>query len=261
MPREAPLALHARARGVPLADVAEVMQIEGATEGTLDLDATMSGTRVEPVADLRAELRGALVRGVRLDTLRATGRAAADRLGVTARLGPSETPSLVANVSLPLRLGFNGERTAFVSDGAISGSVRADSLGLGVFEALTGGANGNRGRLATDLAISGTWQRPEINGTLQVRGGQLALEALGDARWRNVRADVRFVGDSIAVDSVSASSSNQGRTGRADVNGWMKLTDRQNPLIDFQWRSREFHAFSRAGVADVESASMVSARR
>lgn len=251
-PRAGQLALQARARGVPLADLAEVMQLDGATEGSLDLDATMSGTRAAPVGDLRAELRGGLVRGVRLDTLRFTGRAAADRLALAARLGPAAQPSLVADLTLPLHLGLNGTRTGFVADGPLSGTLRADSLGIGIFEGFTRGTTGYRGLLAMNLAVGGTWARPELDGALRVRDAQLALAALGDVRWRGVQADVRFDGDSIAVDSVTATSVDGGRTGRAAVTGWVKLSDRSNPMLDLSWRSRGFHAFSRPGVADVD---------
>lgn len=258
LPHDAALGLHARARRVPLADLAEVMQLAGATEGSLDFDATVTGTRAAPTAELRGELRGGLVRGLRLDTLRAVGRAVADRLALTAQLGSPARPSLVADVSLPMRLGLNGARTGFIADGPVTGTVRADSLGLEVFESLTRGARGpngatsDPGRLAIDVALGGTWRRPELNGDLSVRGGQLALEALGDVRWRNVRADVHFLGDSIAVDSITATSSTEGRTGRAAVAGWVKVSDREDPELDLTWRSRAFHAFSRQGVADVD---------
>ena len=252
-PRLATLDLRARTRALPVADIAEVLQLDGAAEGVLDLDARATGTRAAPVAELRAELRDGLVRGVRLDTLRLTAATAgADRLGLSATLGSQAAPQLVTRGTLPFRLGLDGASTGFLADGPLTATVRADSLPLALFEALTGGPNGYRGQLAANLDVSGTWRRPAIHGDLRLRDGQFALAELGNARWRAVQADIKFVGDSIAVDSVTAMSVRDGRTGRAAIAGWMKLLDRNNPLLDFTFRSREFHAFARPDVADID---------
>ena len=255
-PRGSLIGLRVNTRSLPLADIAELLQLEGAAEGTLALDATVSGTRAAPVADLRVELRGALIRGVRLDTLRATARAAADQLQMNATLGALSAPTMVAEGVLPLRLGFNGTSSAFLPDGIVRGTLRSDSMHLAAFEALTGGTTGgttgDRGRLSMDLAVGGTWRRPVLNGSARVRNGQLALAPLGDVRWRNVGADIRFIDDSVSVDSVTATSVSDGRTGRAAIAGWMKFADRDNPEFDLTWRSREFNSFARRDVADVD---------
>lgn len=253
MPREGNAGLRGRTRALPLADLAELLQLEGRTEGLLDLDAALGGTRAAPELTARAELRGALVRGLRLDTLRLDARAVADRLELTAGLGAARAPALRAEASLPLRLAFDDPRgSRFVPDGAVRGSLRADSLGFDVFEAWTRGVTTQRGRLAFDLALGGTWERPRLDGRLTARDGTLTVEPLGGVRWRNVRADVGFHGDSAAIDSISATTSTEGRDGRAVVSGWVSFADRDDPRFDLRARSRAFHAFGRADVADVD---------
>lgn len=251
-PRTGPMGLRFAARALPLADVSELLQLDGASAGHADVDLVLEGTRHAPEVGGRAELRNALVSGIRLDTLRLTGRAVADQLQLSAILGPSDAPSLRAEGTLPLRVGFNGTRTTWLDGGPVRGSVHADSLSLGIFEALTDDVTGYPGRLALDVRLGGTWGRPTLDGELNVRDGVLALGPLGDVRWHDVGADVAFIGDSVAVREVSAMSSVDGRTGRARVSGWMSIADRENPLLDLRWNSREFHAFARPGVADVD---------
>lgn len=253
-PRPLGQGLVASARGVPLTDLAELLQLDGETEGRLDLEAVLAGTRAAPEATGRAELRGALVRGLRLDTLRLEARAVADRLDLTAVLGPRAAPALQAEVALPLRLALDGTGPAarFVPDGPVRGRVRADSLGFGVLEAWTRGLPPSRGRVAFDLALGGTWARPRLDGRLTARDGALLVAPLGDVRWRNVRADVAFFGDSAVIDSLSATTSTEGRDGRAVVSGWFSFADREDPRFDLRFRGRGFHAFSRRDVADVD---------
>lgn len=253
MPRTGEASLHIAARALPLADVAELLQLDGTTEGHADLDVALQGTRSAPVLGGSAELRGALVRGVRLDTLRLTGRAAADQLQVTAMLGPSRAPTMrVEGSMLPLRIGFNGTRTGWLPEGPVRVTVRSDSLSLGIFEDFTRDITGDPGSLALNVDVGGTWRRPTLDGALRVRNGTVAFTPLGNVRWRNVEADIGFAGDSIAVRSVVATSSVEGRTGRANISGWMKLTDRENPRLDLTYHSQGFHVFARPGVADVD---------
>lgn len=251
-PRSGEMGLRFAARSLPLADVSELLQLDGASGGHADLDLVFEGTRHDPAASGRAELRDALVSGIRLDTLRLTGRAVADQLQVSATLGPARAPVLTAEGTLPLRLGFNGQRTTWLPEGPVRGNVHTDSLDLGIFEAFTEPGAGHPGHLALDVDVGGTWRRPTLDGALAVHDGVLAFEPLGAVRWHDVEADVAFIGDSVAVREVSAASSADGRTGRARVSGWMGIADRENPVLDLTWNSREFHAFARPGVADVD---------
>ncbi len=252
LPATDSLGLRLVARDVPVADIAELLQRDGYREGRFDLTAGLTGTRAAPVLAAEGELRRALVRGVRLDTLRATGRLAADQLDVRASLGPRAAPVATGDVLLPFRFGLDGREIGMRPNGPITGRLRADSLGLDLFETLTRGASGARGTLAVQLAASGTWDRPSFDGGLRVRNGFLAPAQLGDVRWRSVEADIGFVGDSIAVRNFAAVSGDARTGGRASITGWMKVADRANPLLDFRFTSREFHVFNRPNVADVD---------
>lgn len=251
LPRAGALDLRFASGDVPLADIAELLQLTGSEEGRFDLRARLEGTRTAPTLTGSGELRNGFVRGVRLDTLRLQARAVQDRLALQLELGDSRRPAAIAEASIPLILGLDGRGVSLPSEGALRGTARADSLGLDRFETLTRGATGARGSIAVDLTLGGTWGRPLAEGSLFVRNGFLAPAQLGDVRWRNVEADIGFRGDSITVRKIEALSG-ANRTGRASITGWVSLADRSNPRMSLQLTSRAFHVFGRRELADID---------
>ena len=251
LPAKGDLDLRFAAENVPVADIAELLQVSGQQDGRFDFSARLAGTRAEPLLTGSGELRNGFVRGVRLDTLRASARAVQDRLAVRFELGESRRPAAIAEASLPFVLGLDGRGVVLSPEGALRGTIRADSLGLDRFESLTRGATGPRGSLKVDLTLGGTWGRPLADGTLLVRNGFLAPAQLGNVRWRNVEADIGFNGDSITVRKVAAVSGAT-RAGRANISGWMSLRDRTDPRLDLRLTSSQFNVFGRPGVADID---------
>jgi translocation and assembly module TamB len=245
------LDVRANARSVPLADIGELFQLPSVTEGHFDLQGRLAGTRAAPRLEAAGEMRNALVRGLRLDTLRAEVVAAADQVQLKVGLGSRARPALTAEGILPLTLGLDGAGVGMRSEGAVSGRIRADSLGLEVLESLTRDATGARGSLSLAVDVSGTWGRPFLDGTMRVRNGSLAPGSLGNVRWRGVEADLVFIRDSIAVQRVVAQSGAD-RRGRAEITGWVSMRELSDPLLNFRLTGRNFHAFAQPGVADVD---------
>jgi translocation and assembly module TamB len=99
--------------------------------------------------------------------------------------------------------------------------------------------------------VTGTWANPSLDGTLRVRDGTLAPEALGNVQWRSVEADVLFRGDSIVLERARAESVGSG-TGRAQLVGWLSLRDPSNPRMDLRLTGRGFNAYAVPNVADVD---------
>jgi translocation and assembly module TamB len=254
IPAEGAPDLRLRGRNIPMADVAELLQRPDIRNGQFDVNGEFSGTRAAPAFDADGELRGGLLRGVRLDTLRTRIRAVSDRVYLQAALGPSNRADLTAEGVLPLRLDLNGAGIGMEADGPVSGRIAADSLDLRIFEMLTRGNGGTRGSMQLALDLSGTWARPRADGVLRVRNGVLAPAALGGVRWRGLEAEVGFVGDSVAIRSFSVNSAPQGaaRGGRATLGGWIALADRANPRMDLRLTSREFNVYAVPGTADID---------
>lgn len=258
IPVEAPIALSVRARGLPVEDIAELLQVAGTQRGRVDADVEVAGTRAAPLLDARALLTGGLVRGVRLDTLAASATTAADALTFTAALGRRQAPSLRAEGTLPFRFALAGGGSAMLENGPVRASIRGDTVALSILEAVTRRANGAAGTFGVAVDVGGTWGRPRLDGSLVVRDGNLLFEPLGTTRWRGVAADIGFAGDSIAIRRFSADTRNsENRAGRATATGWVRLTDRDDPHFDITFRANGFNIYNVANVADVDLSDSV----
>ena len=257
MPLEDSIGLSVRARGLPVQDIAELLQVAGTQRGRVDADLDIGGTRAAPRMRASAVLSDGFVRGVRLDTLVATATSAADALAFTAALGRQQSPWLRAEGTLPFRFALSGEGSSMLPNGAVRATIRGDTVGLGVFETITRRTNGDAGTLGVTLAVGGTWQRPRLDGNLVVRDGDLLLEPFGNTRWRNLSADIGFAGDSIAIRSFAATTSNEGRNGRASATGWVTVTERENPRFDVTLRANGFNIYNVPNVADIDLSDSV----
>ncbi|MBA3853555.1 MAG: hypothetical protein C0503_04015 [Gemmatimonas sp.] len=254
LPAEGPLNFRLSGRDVPMVDVAELLQLRDLESGRVDLDARFGGTRDAPTLEADAQLRDALLRGVRVDTLTANIVAQRDRLALNLALGPRRAPIAVADATLPLQLDLTGRGVQMLPDGPVNGRVAADAVDLGIFQSLTTGVGGARGTMRLGLDLGGTWARPTAVGDLRIANGALNPPGLGDVRWRNVEADIGFLGDSIAVRNVSLNSPVPGfsRAGRLSLNGWMSLRNRDNPQLDLRATSRGFNVYAEPGTAEID---------
>jgi translocation and assembly module TamB len=252
LPTDGPIDLRAVARQVPVADLAELLQVSGTQQGLLDLEAELRGSRATPELAARATLREALIEGVRIDSLAATAQGGADGMRLTARLGRRATPELRAEADLPIRLRFDGGEAGIAEDEPLTATVRSDSVSLRLFDRYTAPTVADPGTFALNLDVGGSWAKPRIDGGLVVRNGHLRLTPLGEVTWRDVTADIALIGDSIAIRRVSAASRSDGRNGRGNIAGWLTFADRDDPRFDVSVRASNFHVYNVRGVADVD---------
>lgn len=239
-------------RGFPVGDLAELLQVTGTQEGRIDLDARLEGPRSAATLQASGLLTNGLVARIRLDTLAMTARAEADALVVDAGLGPRTRPVMRAEGSIPFRLGLDGREAGFIRGQEIHGTVRSDTVSLGLFDAITSRSRGNPGNFALNLDVSGPVEATRLEGDLAVRDGDLNFTPLGDVRWRRVTADIGLIGDSVAIRRLSARTDDEGRAGTASVSGWVSLRNRDNPAFDVSVRANQFHVYDVRNVADID---------
>ena len=251
-PRVGPVDLSLRATALPVADIAELLQVSGTQRGQVDLESRVTGTRRRPRLEGRATLTQAVVKGVRVDSLVVGALAVDDALQLTATLGSSRAPSVAVDGRIPMTVTLEGDGPRPLVDAPLQITVRSDSVSLRLFDRYTAASTGDPGRFALNLDVGGTWARPRLDGGLVIRGGDLQLAPLGDVRWRELDADVRLTGDSIAIRRFGATSRAENRTGRAAIAGWVSLADRENPRFDLAVRAAGFHVYNVRGVADID---------
>lgn len=238
------------AADVPLADAGELLQVPSELRGRLSLRAELTGTRDAPQMLLSAELRDALVAGAELERVSLEGRYAQRVLQSSLHTLRGGATALSVDAALPVDLTLRAVPQRVREDAPLRARIRSDSAGLAALETLTHEIARAQGALSLDVTIAGTLRAPTATGALRVLGGGFDLPGLGTS-WRDVEADIGFLGDSIAVRRVAATSRDE-RAGRATLTGWMGLRDFKNPRFDLGLSAQGFTAIRKPRVAELE---------
>ena len=256
VPDQGPLAVTLRADRIPLTDFGELLQLETALKGAASLQAELRGTRNEPVMNLAAQAEDAQVAGLRLDHVQAQGTYAAQRLLTSLEYTRLGVPALRVTGKLPIDLALRPGIVRLLEE-PISVQVRTDTVGLVLLESFSRTITGARGGMSLNLDVSGTWKHPRLLGEMTVRDGALNFAPMGRASLSGIEADIRFLGDSIAVRNLSARAGPT-RGAQASVTGALKISDIENPLFNLGLTARNFNVLNRAGFADLDVSGSVA---
>jgi translocation and assembly module TamB len=249
VPRAGVGALAVSLERIPFADVWALAQrdpaeVSGSMSGTL----TLAGTAPEPVMHGKAAFQDVAFRGFRAPYLDGEFAYRARRLGGEFSLWRGGQRVLGISLDLPIDLGLSGAPPERKLPGSLSIRVRADSVDLGFVEAMVPVARQTSGRLNADFGIAGTWQRPQLTGSVAMTDGAGTFPALG-VRHEGLSGRLTLVGDTIRVDSLSVQSG----TGVATLRGFVRLAQLTQPLLDLRIGTRDFRVMD---VRDYLSFSM-----
>ncbi len=232
---------------VPLADVGQLLRTTRLSGGTATASITVAGTRERPRIDGSVTLRDARVARVRLGEFTAIAHYDTLRLDVDAALRVDGRPALQATASLPLDLALLRGRTR-QRDEPLTGRLVSNQADLSLLEALFPDVSRARGRLSTDVQLSGTWEKPRLRGQLLMDGAALSLDNLG-IRLDNARADIGLAGDTVYVRRFGASSGTpQDSLG---INGIVSYSDPSNPIFDLRLAANNFLTIDKARTASL----------
>ncbi len=143
---------------------------------------------------------------------------------------------LTVEAHLPLDLALRGvERRQL--DGPLTARAFADSVDLGLLEALTPAVNRVQGRLAVDVQLEGTWEKPRLAGLVTVRDGSMNIPGLG-VRWGSVEGGAELRGDSVVLRDVRVTSGG----GSLAVRGGGRLERLSHPILGLDFRADQFRA-------------------
>jgi len=248
LPATAPVRFAVRADGVPLADFATLAGSGGTLDGAATLAMTVGGTRERPTIDAQASVADGRFGDVRVERLTATGRYADRRLETALGLRTGGEDLVRANLSLPLDLALVPVERRLL-DEPLRGTVRADSVNLGLLEAMTSAVQRASGNLRLLVDVGGTWESPTLDGSVLVTDGAMTLPGLG-VRLERVSADVALARDSVDIRRIAASTTGR-KTGSITLRGGLGLADRDDPSFDLTLNANYFHAINKARVADL----------
>jgi translocation and assembly module TamB len=248
LPESGPVAFGIRADSVPLVDVGLLAQASLRLDGTAELDWTIEGPRARPTMAFNGALEGGQFGDVHLERVTAVGNYADRRLKGALALFRDQRAVLNATVSLPVDLALVPVARRALDD-PLTGTVRSDSVDLGVLEAFTPAIQRATGSFEVNVDLGGTLAEPTFGGGVTVANGAATLPGLG-IRMERLNADVGFSGDSVAVRRLTASTPGE-RTGSLSLRGGVDLADREHPAFDLTLTANNFHAINKARVANL----------
>jgi translocation and assembly module TamB len=234
------------ADSIPLEQVAELAQLESATQGLGSATLRVSGTRANPIVALDTRLIGLGYAGTRLERVDATVQYESGRANANLALRHGGRVAVSAEMSLPVELRLFDAR---LLERPLSGRVVATGADLAIVEAFSPSLRQAKGTLVANLAIGGTWRRPTLGGTISVAGGEVDVRPLG-VRLRNLTAALTAVPGRDSVN-VQLSAASGGAGGTLSLQGFMAYANRENPWLDLRLDARNFHVIDRRSVASL----------
>jgi len=175
------------------ADLARLASPEFAADGTIALDAKLTGTPAQPSGTIKLNANGVRLRSgpgraVPAANLTASAQLAATAARIDARLSAGPSLQLAVVGQAPLGAGALDLRASGALDLVLLDPV------------LTAGGRQARGRMALDAQVGGTLATPRIGGTAQLSGGELQDFTQG-VRVTGIAASLRAEGDTVRIAS------------------------------------------------------------
>ncbi|MGE5090923.1 MAG: translocation/assembly module TamB domain-containing protein [Bacillota bacterium] len=239
LPKGQPGDLTLDALGVDLRDVYDIMGRDtSGIAGSIGLALKLRGTDREPIIEGTASLADARFGASYMPHIRGVLNYADRRLDAHLLLSRTGDSVLLVDAQLPIDLGLTGVKERQL-DGPIAVRVHADSMGLGILEALTPGVRNVTGFLTADARIQGTWKKPELAGFVSVANGGMDLPDLG-VRYDGINGRSDFGGDSAAIEHVRIRSGG----GDLDVHGIVRLQELNRPILTIHMDANGFEAIN-----------------
>ncbi len=232
---------------VALADIGRLLRTSGLTRGTASGTMALSGTREQPRLDGTIDLRDAVAGRVRFGDLFATAHYDSLRLTVDGALRLGGKPALQASASLPLDLALVGNRKRQLNE-PLTGRIVTEQTDLTLLESVFPDVTRARGTLFTDVALTGTWDRPRLRGEMRLDSASLSLDNLG-IRLDHARADIGLFGDSILIRRIGATSGAPADS--IGISGSIGIREIANPSFDLRLAANQFQAVDKPRTASI----------
>ncbi len=237
VPGDRPGALAVQVLGLDLHDLYALIQRDTTgVAGEVGLEFQVGGTAEAPTIRGVARLDEARFGEFRAPFVHAVLNYEDRRLDANLNLWRTGNPVLAVEAHLPMDLAFTGAERRRL-DGPLSVRAQADSVDLGILEALTPAVRRVSGRLAADVQVEGTWDAPRLQGSIAVRDGSMSLPGLG-VHWGSAEGAAELRGDSLLLRQVRVTSGG----GTLGVGGSIRLENLSRPILDLDFRADQFQA-------------------
>ena len=232
------------ADSVPLADLYALAEADTTgVDGLLRASVHLAGPADDPAIRASAAVVGGRFGDFRAPRVDASAEYAGKRLSFRAGLRSEREQVLTASGTLPLDLSLTHVTQRQLHD-SLRIRVRADSVDLGVLDALTALVRDVHGQLTADAQVGGTWDQPALEGSARISGGAATIPALG-VRYTGIEARMALGGDRLTVEEARL----RGGAGTLAVAGSVRFEVLTHPVLDLTLTASGFSAFTQRDFA------------
>lgn len=228
LPTEGPANFELAVTNFNVANIADLLQSDLQATGIVSFDAHVQGTAESPRVKGTLSLVDATYKGTAVPDISGTFNYANEQLAVNATATDSTGRTLATvNGTVPINLALSGVTGSRLLDLPINVSLMSDSLPVDLIPKLTDAVTNVKGRAIGNVRVGGTLKHPVLNGEVTLMNGQFTLAATG-ATFSSVNGHIRMTGDSVFVDSVTASSGG----GLVRLSGTLGIGDWREPAFN-----------------------------
>ncbi len=247
LPNEGHGRLSVTLRGLAMQDLFAVLQKEtqsigGRINGTIDI----AGTARAPQMHSELTATETVFGDFRMPRIEGLVDYAAHRLQGAFTLREKTAAVMGITVDLPIDLALRDAAVDRELPGELAIRAIADSVDLAILEAVTGAVTNAGGRLDGDFGIVGSWEKPQLDGLLEIRDGAVTYPGAG-VRHEGIQGRFVMNGDTLGIERFVLRSG----TGTLDVTGHMLMERLTRPILNLHLSAREFFAMDVRNLATV----------
>jgi len=209
-------------------------------QGQINLDLNLNGTLQQPRAQGQLQVSSLTWEKQQLGEMRAEINVADMILRTDLRWQNQARELLRVNGTLGLS-----------ADGALAMQVRTPDLDLAILNPVSQAITHSAGRLHLDLQLTGTLRQPQAHGFLELRDGELQLQATGE-RYREMQARVLFAGERLTIERMHVGS----RSGSLQLTGWIETAGTTLRQLDLSLQAKDFTAMRTAMIEAIISSDL-----
>ncbi|MBO6826821.1 MAG: translocation/assembly module TamB domain-containing protein [Sneathiella sp.] len=227
--------------------------ISGDLRAVLKLQVTSDNSSGEMSAELdNVVLEGPDFEGIPPLSSSINGNLSGDQLRVTANLSGLDETSVTAEGGIPVKLSVSPFHMELPQSSPVTGKVNA-SGNLGKIWPLLGlDRHLLSGTLAANVAISGSIQKPEVKGLVELINGRYEEIELG-----TLIEQLQFRADAEDLDQISLQvSGTDGEDGRLNVSGTIGIADFANPDMNISAQLRKMAVLRQDLISIVTNADL-----
>lgn len=237
--------LRVELRRVELEGLAQLALGAPTLAGTLDLDAVIDGPVDDPAFTLDAVVADLEYEGATADSVAVVSDYARGSMQASASLWTGGMAVADVESRIPMRLSFDNLLPAFevVREGALTARATVDSLDLAMIAAVVPQLTEAAGRVSARATVSGTVERPNLQGWAALDEGMMAVEPLA-TRFEHVGARLFLEDNAIVIDSLAATN-----RGTARASGSVRFLSDGGPELNLRARLDDFEPIADPDVA------------